>query len=121
MVERLFLSVTTQFAGRVALPDHDGICRNAHGYRYKLEVIVAGTVSSERPWLNDVAELEATIAQFVTGPLDGSNLADVVGYPSMEGIVLWVVAALRPRVPGLAEVVLTAPPAYCVRWRAESP
>jgi 6-pyruvoyl-tetrahydropterin synthase len=115
---RLSLAIRDTFAAALALPDHDGICRQAHGYRFTVDLTVAGDVSADHPWIVDVAALEALLKEQVLDPLDGSDLRDHMPYPSLEGLLLWILGRLRPAVPGLVRVEVHAPPKYRVQWTA---
>lgn len=115
---RLSLAIRDTFAAALALPDHDGVCRQVHGYRFSVDLTVAGEVGDEHPWIVDVAALEALLRREVIEPLDGSDLRDHMPYPSLEGLLLWILGRLRPAVPGLVAVEVQAPPKYRVRWTA---
>ncbi len=119
--ETLELTVRRTFAARMRIPDHAGECSRYHGYRFELDVTVRATVDRERPWITDVLDLERIIDRHVTDHLDNGDLGQVVSYPSLEGVLLWIVDRLRGEVPELAEVVLTTPPEYQVRWSAPGP
>lgn len=116
---RLALAVRETFAAALALPDHDGICRQAHGYRFTVDIAVAGVIDAERPWIVDVAALEALLRDEVVTPLDGADLRDHMDYPSLEGLMLWLLGRLRPRIPGLVRIEVQVPPKYRVVWEAE--
>lgn len=116
---RLKLAVRETFAAALALPDHDGICRRAHGYRFTVDIEVAGVIDTERPWIVDVAALESLLRDEVVKQLDGADLRDHMGYPSLEGLILWLLDRLRPRISGLVRIEVQAPPKYRIVWEAE--
>lgn len=115
---RLQLRIRETFAAALALPDHEGICRQAHGYRFTLTVAVAANVGPERPWIIDVAELETIVRDEILSVLDGQDLRRFMAWPSLEGLLLWTLERLQPKLPGLDELAIEAPPRYRIAWSA---
>jgi len=116
----LSLSVRNTFAAVLALPDHDGICRTPHGYRFEVELTVHATPAETQPWTVDLLMLERLLNEHVCDPLEGADLREVLAYPSLEALVAWIVARLRRVLPGLCAVSVSAPPRYRVAWQAQN-
>jgi 6-pyruvoyltetrahydropterin/6-carboxytetrahydropterin synthase len=67
----------------------------------------------------DFSELDAIVSSEVVEPLDHRHLNDVVENPTCERILLWIAAALAPRLPGLDELVLWETASSCAILRAD--
>lgn len=107
------LSVRGSFSARVSLPDHEGICRKPHGYRFVVEVALSRILEESHPWLRDLHEVEGVL-QEVLAPLEGEDLNDHIPYPSLEGIALHIARRMKERFPELSRVRIEAPPRYRV-------
>lgn len=84
--------------------------RNVHGHSFRLEVTVAGMVKPGEEWVQDFSDL-AAILQATAEKLDHRLLNEIDGLsvPTLERIALWVANDLRPRLPGLKQIVLARP------------
>ncbi len=84
--------------------------RNVHGHSFRLEATVAGTVRPGEEWVQDFSELAAILAE-TANKLDHCLLNEIPGLevPTLERIAVWAANDLRPRLPGLKQVVLARP------------
>ncbi len=84
--------------------------RNVHGHSFVLEATVAGTVESGAEWVQDFADLTASL-QKAANELDHRLLNEIDGLdvPTLERICLWAAEFLKPDVPGLKSVTLARP------------
>lgn len=84
--------------------------RNVHGHSFRLEATVAGTVKPGEEWVQDFSDLGA-ILQATADKLDHRLLNEIegLGVPTLERIALWAANDLKPRLPGLRQVVLARP------------
>jgi len=111
-----------RFEASHVLPHHGGKCARLHGHSYRLDVTVRGELrenGSESGMVMDFAELEAIVTPEVIDRLDHRHLNDVVENPTCERILLWIAAALAPRLPGLDELVLWETASACAVLRAD--
>ncbi len=96
-------------------------CRRLHGHSFKAEIVVAGEADPQLGWLMDYAEISAAFEP-LREQLDHRYLNEVEGLenPTSENIAVWIWDRLRPRLPGLKEVVVAETcTASCV-YRGES-
>lgn len=84
--------------------------RNVHGHSFRLEATVAGTVKPGEEWVQDFSELTAVLNE-TAARLDHRLLNEIEGLevPTLERIALWAANDLKPRLPGLKQVVLARP------------
>ena len=84
--------------------------RNVHGHSFRLEATVAGVVRPGEEWVQDFSELAAILAE-TADKLDHCLLNEIPGLevPTLERIAVWAANDLRPRLPGLKQVVLARP------------
>lgn len=84
--------------------------RNVHGHSFRLEATVAGTVKPGEEWVQDFSEL-TEILNATAQKLDHRLLNEIDGLevPTLERIALWAANDLKPRLPGLKQVVLARP------------
>ena len=84
--------------------------RNIHGHSFRLEATVAGTVKPGEEWVQDFSELAAILTK-TAEKLDHCLLNEIPGLdvPTLERICLWAANDLKPRLPGLKQVVLARP------------
>jgi len=115
---RIELFVSTRFSARVAIPDHDGVCRRPHGYRFRVEAGVEGVLDPEKPWVLDLHTIEENLREVVSS-LEGQDLNNFIPYPSLEGVALWIYDRLKDRLPSLKRILLEAPPRYRVVLKGE--
>lgn len=111
-----------RFEASHVLPHHAGKCARLHGHSYRLDVTVRGELrdnGSDSGMVMDFAELEAIVTPEVIDRLDHRHLNDVVENPTCERILLWIAAALAPRLSGLDELVLWETASACAVLRAD--
>lgn len=76
-----------------------------HGHNYRCEVTVEGPVDPETGMVMDLGELDAALAEEVTGPMDHAFLNDLPDFsgdrrvPTTENIARVVWERLAPRLP----------------------
>ena len=74
------------------LPNHKGKCQNLHGHNYEVEVVVAGTVNSDKDspeygMVIDFDRLDRMIEVAVLNDYDHWFLNEVLDYPTAERVV----------------------------------
>jgi 6-pyruvoyl-tetrahydropterin synthase len=78
-----------------------------------VEAGVEGILDPEKPWVLDLHTIEENLRETVSS-LEGRDLNDLIPYPSLEGVALWIYARLKDRFPSLKRILLEAPPRYRV-------
>ncbi len=103
----IFKEFTFEAAHRLpnAPPGHK--CARLHGHSFRVELHVAGAVGRESGWVMDFAEIK-TAFQPLYDQLDHHYLNEIDGLenPTSERLARWIWRRLRPRLPGLARVVV---------------
>jgi 6-pyruvoyltetrahydropterin/6-carboxytetrahydropterin synthase len=95
-----------RFESAHRLPQHPGKCRELHGHRYVLYVMVDRPVDASTGMGIDFGELKQTVQREVVDRLDHKNLNDVMDNPTAELIAVWIWQRLREALPGLVEIEL---------------
>jgi 6-pyruvoyltetrahydropterin/6-carboxytetrahydropterin synthase len=118
--------IRKQFAFEAAhvLPYHQGKCSRLHGHSYRLDVSVAGPLTSEGPatgMVIDFDELARIVRATVIDKLDHSHLNDTIENPTSENIVVWIWHRLAPQLSGLTELILWETANACAVLRADDP
>ncbi|MBI2923277.1 MAG: 6-carboxytetrahydropterin synthase QueD [Planctomycetes bacterium] len=82
-------------------------CRRMHGHSFRAEVRITGEVDPRTGWVIDFAEVKAAVEP-VREALDHRTLNDVPGLenPTSEVLAKWIWDRVKPRLPGLACVVV---------------
>jgi len=82
-------------------------CARLHGHSFEIEVHLEGPVGDDSGWVADFADIGAAFAP-LHEQLDHRYLNDIEGLenPTSENLARWVWAALSPRLPLLARVVI---------------
>lgn len=82
-------------------------CERLHGHSFIIELRIRGPLGEKSGWVMDFAEVEAAFAPLFAA-LDHRYLNDVEGLenPTSEVLARWIWARLKPRLSGLAEVIL---------------
>jgi 6-pyruvoyltetrahydropterin/6-carboxytetrahydropterin synthase len=82
-------------------------CRRLHGHSFEVEIAVAGPCDAKLGWLMDYGEMAAAFEPLLD-QLDHRHLNEVAGLenPTSEHIAAWIWQRLKPRLPGLTEVVV---------------
>lgn len=120
MVEWLpVLKVGGFFSARVSLPDHKGICRNPHGYRFFVEVEIRPPYEGGKPWTLDLSQIKEKL-DLVLSSLEDQDLTHLLPYPSMEGIALYLGERLSSILPYLKRVRVSTPTHLSVEMECSS-
>ncbi len=82
-------------------------CARLHGHSFEIEVHLEGPVGDDSGWVADFADIGAAFAP-LHAQLDHHYLNEIEGLenPTSENLARWVWAALAPRLPLLARVVI---------------
>jgi 6-pyruvoyltetrahydropterin/6-carboxytetrahydropterin synthase len=82
-------------------------CARLHGHSFKVELAIAGPVSSETGWFIDYGDLDA-LWQPIHDRLDHHYLNEVEGLdnPTSEVLAKWLWDRLRPGLPSLERVIV---------------
>ncbi len=82
-------------------------CRRLHGHSFRIEVHVTGPVAAKEGWVQDFADVSRAF-QPLYEQLDHHYLNEIEGLenPTSEVLARWVWARLKPRLPGLSQVVV---------------
>ncbi|HSN73263.1 MAG TPA: 6-carboxytetrahydropterin synthase QueD [Steroidobacteraceae bacterium] len=103
----IFRSFTIEAAHRLPNVPAGHKCARLHGHSFRIELHVRGPVEPHSGWVMDFADLKAAFQPFYE-QLDHHCLNDVPGLenPTSENLARWIWRALKPVLPGLAEVVV---------------
>lgn len=104
---RIFKTFRFESAHRLPHVPEGHKCGRLHGHSYAVDVHVEGPVGERTGWIVDFAEIEAAWRP-LDDALDHRLLNEVEGLqnPTSENLARWIWTRLRPRLPGLAEVVV---------------
>jgi len=82
-------------------------CRRLHGHSFRFDVIVQGEVDPARGYLIDYGDIKAA-AEPIVQQLDHRYLNEIAGLenPTSEVLARWIFDRLKPRLSGLAAVVV---------------
>ena len=82
-------------------------CGRVYGLAFYLDIHVAGDLGADTGWVIDFGEIEAAFAP-IRALVDHNYLNDLEGLenPTSEVLVTWIWGELRPRLPGLVQLVL---------------
>lgn len=82
-------------------------CARLHGHSFRIEVHVGGQVDPDMGWVMDFADVKTAFAP-IYDQLDHHYLNDIEGLdnPTSEQLARWIFQRLRPRLPGLARIVV---------------
>jgi 6-pyruvoyltetrahydropterin/6-carboxytetrahydropterin synthase len=82
-------------------------CRRLHGHSFRAEIVVSGECDSRLGWVMDYAEI-SRLFKPLWEKLDHRYLNDIPGLenPTSERIAIWIWRRLKPKLPGLTEVVV---------------
>jgi 6-pyruvoyltetrahydropterin/6-carboxytetrahydropterin synthase len=106
---KLELRKTFQFEAAHLLPrlPKSHKCRRLHGHSFQVDIVVAGVCDRRLGWVMDYADITAAFKPLWTR-LDHRYLNEIPGLenPTSEHIAVWIWDRLRPKLPGLIEVVV---------------
>lgn len=82
-------------------------CRRLHGHSFHVEVHVSGPVAPKEGWVQDFADISRAF-QPLYEQLDHHCLNDIKGLenPTSEVLARWIWERLKPRLPGLSQIVV---------------
>ncbi|PCJ56646.1 MAG: 6-carboxytetrahydropterin synthase QueD [Rhodospirillaceae bacterium] len=82
-------------------------CERLHGHSFRVELRIAGVPGAKTGWVMDFSELEAAFAP-LHAVLDHHYLNEIDGLenPTSEVIARWIWERLKPKLSGLAQVIL---------------
>lgn len=82
-------------------------CARLHGHSFRIGVYVEGPVGATSGWVMDFAEVSAAMAPLFEA-LDHHYLNDIEGLenPTSEHLAIWIWRRLKPRLSGLARIVV---------------
>jgi 6-pyruvoyltetrahydropterin/6-carboxytetrahydropterin synthase len=103
----IFKEFTFEAAHRLPNVPPGHKCARLHGHSFRVELHVAGPVGRESGWVMDFAEIKVAF-QPLYDQLDHTYLNEIDGLenPTSERLARWIWRRLRPRLPGLARVVV---------------
>ncbi len=107
-LERSYRFEAAHFLPKVP-PGHK--CARMHGHSYHVEITVEGDVDPERGWIVDFADIDEHVMPLIK-QLDHQVLNEIEGLanPTSELLAGWLWANIAPRLPVLAEVVVSETP-----------
>lgn len=82
-------------------------CRRLHGHSFQAEIAVAGECDPELGWVMDYADISEAFRP-LQEQLDHYYLNEIPGLenPTSENLAVWIWRRLKPRLPGLSEVMV---------------
>jgi 6-pyruvoyltetrahydropterin/6-carboxytetrahydropterin synthase len=103
----IFKEFTFEAAHRLPHVPPEHKCRRLHGHSFRVEIHVRGDVDPETGWVMDFADLKRAF-QPLYDQLDHNYLNEIEGLenPTSEVLARWVWQQLRPRLPGLSQVLV---------------
>jgi 6-pyruvoyltetrahydropterin/6-carboxytetrahydropterin synthase len=106
-VTEIFREFTFEAAHRLPNVPDGHKCARLHGHSFKVVVSVAGPIDPDLGWVMDFGDVKAAFKP-LEEQLDHRYLNEVVGLenPTSENLARWIWYRLRPRLPGLTEVVV---------------
>jgi 6-pyruvoyltetrahydropterin/6-carboxytetrahydropterin synthase len=81
------------------LPGYPGLCGQFHGHTWILEVGVQDEIKNGM--VMDFNELKLIVKKNVIDKLDHTYLNDIIHYPTIENILLWILDKLKEKVENL--------------------
>ncbi len=103
----LFKEFTFDAAHRLPNAPAEHKCSRLHGHTFRVEVRIRGAVDRHAGWVIDFADIKQAF-QPIHDELDHAFLNEVDGLknPTSENLARWIWDRLRPRLPGLSELVV---------------
>ncbi|MDA8360523.1 MAG: 6-carboxytetrahydropterin synthase QueD [Gammaproteobacteria bacterium] len=103
----IFKSFTLEAAHHLPAVPEGHKCRRLHGHSFRIELHVRGPVDEHSGWVQDFADVSAAFRPLFDR-LDHSYLNEIEGLhnPTSENLARYLWQALKPRLPGLARVVV---------------
>ena len=94
------------FSAAHHLPGYDGKCANVHGHDYSVKVSVRAETLNEQGMVVDFHQLGDIVRGEAISKLDHTYLNDTIEQPTAENIAKWIYDAVKPKLPGLYEIVV---------------
>lgn len=96
-------------------------CGKLHGHTYTVLIHIAGPVDPVTGMVLDFSELKKHVAP-VIDELDHHCLNDIPGLdnPTSENLVRWLWRRIKPKLPGLAKIVIQETPTCGVVYQGEA-
>ena len=103
----IFKTFTFEAAHRLPNVPEGHKCARLHGHSFRVEVHVGGPVDAHTGWVMDFAEIK-TAFDPVRERLDHRYLNEIPGLenPTSENVARFIWSVLKPRLPGLAKLVV---------------
>ena len=103
----IFKEFTFEAAHRLPNIPADHKCGRVHGHSFRVEVRVRGPVDPHTGWVMDFADIKEAFRP-IHDELDHSFLNEIEGLknPTSEHLIRWIWGRLRPRLPGLSELIV---------------
>jgi 6-pyruvoyltetrahydropterin/6-carboxytetrahydropterin synthase len=82
-------------------------CARLHGHSFRVGVHLQGAVDAHSGWVCDFADIGAAMSP-IFEQLDHRYLNEIAGLenPTSEVLAMWIWVRLRPRLAGLARIVI---------------
>ena len=82
-------------------------CRRLHGHSFQAEIVIDGPCDPKLGWVMDYADITEAFKP-LWEQLDHNYLNEVRGLenPTSENIAIWIWDRLKPKLPGLIEIVV---------------
>jgi 6-pyruvoyltetrahydropterin/6-carboxytetrahydropterin synthase len=82
-------------------------CNNVYGLAFYLDIHVVGSIDPETGWVFDFSEIDAAMKP-LRDQIDHHYLNDIEGLenPTSEVLVTWIWDKLKPKLPGLTQLML---------------
>jgi 6-pyruvoyltetrahydropterin/6-carboxytetrahydropterin synthase len=82
-------------------------CNNVYGLAFYLDIHVVGTIDPDTGWVFDFSEIDAAMKP-LRDQIDHHYLNDIEGLenPTSEVLVTWIWDGLKPKLPGLTQLML---------------
>ena len=84
------LIVDFEFDAAHKLPRYSGKCKQLHGHRYKLKVMLAGSVNKETGMVIDFKKIVSIVKSSVIDILDHNFLNNIIKNPTAENTIIWI-------------------------------
>ncbi|MDA8390447.1 MAG: 6-carboxytetrahydropterin synthase QueD [Gammaproteobacteria bacterium] len=103
----IFKTFTLESAHRLPAVPEGHKCRQLHGHSFRIEIHVRGPVDEQLGWVQDFADVSAAFRPLFDR-LDHRYLNEIEGLenPTSENLARYIWRALKPHLPGLAQVVI---------------
>jgi 6-pyruvoyltetrahydropterin/6-carboxytetrahydropterin synthase len=103
----IFKTFHLEAAHRLPMVPEGHKCARLHGHSFRVDIHVGGQPGEHSGWIMDFAEIKAAF-QPLYDQLDHHYLNEIPGLenPTSEVLCQWIWQNLKPRLPGLARVVI---------------